>query len=175
MLSVILMVLCQPGANEVNYSLIQLGMTRQQVAAIDRQPPVAQVTDADRFSISSSLSSPLIRQEGELWRTGKRKLWVVFDEDQRATGKMIERDEVDLTSLPEQMSPLIWNVLRGEDHLWKYWCIVRLVSVMPVGVAEQFRSELRRIAEQPTAAERTEELDEAAQDALLSLWPSGLG
>jgi hypothetical protein len=80
-----------------------------------------------------------------------------------------------LAALPEQMAPLIWKVLRGDDHVWKYWCIVRLISAMPVGVAEQFRAELTRLAENPTAAERTEELNEVAQDALHELWPPGGG
>jgi len=46
---------------------------------------------------------------------------------------------------------------------------------MPTGIAEQFRLELTRLAEEPTAAERAEELDEVAGDALQSLWPSGGG
>jgi hypothetical protein len=78
-----------------------------------------------------------------------------------------------LASIPEQMSPLIWNVLRGDDHIWKYWCIVRLITVMPPGIAEQFRTELSRLAEKPTPSERAEELNEVAGDALQSLWPSG--
>jgi hypothetical protein len=78
-----------------------------------------------------------------------------------------------LASIPEQMSPLIWNVLRGDDYIWKYWCIVRLISIMPPGIAEQFRPELTRLAEKPTAAERAEELNEVAGDAMEPLWPSG--
>lgn len=80
-----------------------------------------------------------------------------------------------LSSLPEQMAPLIWGVLRGKDDIWKYWCIARLVSVMPRETAEQFHPELTRLAERPTSAEHLEELDEVAQDALRSLWPSGGG
>ncbi len=80
-----------------------------------------------------------------------------------------------LASLPEPMAPLIWSVLRGTDDIWKYWCIVRLISAMPPDIAEQFRGELKRLAEQPTRAEHLEELDEVAQDALRSLWPSGGG
>jgi hypothetical protein len=80
-----------------------------------------------------------------------------------------------LATLPEQMAPLIWKVLRGDDHTWKYWCIVRLISAMPVSVAEQFRTELTRLANEPTPAERNEELNEVAQDALRELWPSDAG
>jgi hypothetical protein len=95
MLAALLLSLCQPGANEVNLDRIQLGMTRQQVADIVRQTPVAKVTDADRFSLSFTMASHHIRQHGNLWRSGSCKLWVVFDEYQRVSGKMLEHDEVD--------------------------------------------------------------------------------
>ena len=78
-----------------------------------------------------------------------------------------------LATLPEPMAPLIWEVLRGDDYIWKYWCIVRLLSVMPTTIAGQFRAELRRLAEHPTPVERGEPLDEVAREALDALWPSG--
>jgi hypothetical protein len=78
-----------------------------------------------------------------------------------------------LATLPEQTAPLVWKILRGDDHIWKYWCIVRLIRTMPISIAEQFRPELTRIAQNPTPAERSEELDEVAQDALCVIWPSG--
>src|SRR5687768_275917 len=77
-----------------------------------------------------------------------------------------------LASLPEQMAPLIWDVLRGDDHVWKYHCIAGLIQLMPPDVAEQFRAELTRLAERPSAVERAEGLDEAAQDALHTIWPN---
>jgi hypothetical protein len=46
---------------------------------------------------------------------------------------------------------------------------------MPPDIAEQFRRELTRLAEQPTRAEHLEELDEVAQEALRVLWPSDGG
>lgn len=78
-----------------------------------------------------------------------------------------------LASLPEPVAPLVWEVLRGDDDLWKYWCIVRLISAMPAAVAEQFRAELTRLADRPAPAERSEELDEVARNALALLWPPG--
>ena len=78
-----------------------------------------------------------------------------------------------LASIPEAVAPHIWNVLRGDDLIWKYWCIVRLISTMPSHVAEQFRAELTRLSEQPAPREREEELDEVAAEALQSIWPSG--
>jgi hypothetical protein len=96
MLAVVLLVLFQPGANDVSYCRIQTGMTRQQVADIVRQPPVSKVTDADRYSVWFTMSSFEIRKEGSLWRAGTRKLWVAFDKDQRVRAKMLEYDQVDL-------------------------------------------------------------------------------
>lgn len=80
-----------------------------------------------------------------------------------------------LATLPEQMAPLIRDVLRGDDDIWKYWCIVRLISAMPPDIAEQFRAELTRLGNEPTPAERSEELNEVAQEALLQLWPQSDG
>jgi hypothetical protein len=78
-----------------------------------------------------------------------------------------------LKTLPEPMAPLISEVLRGDDDIWKYWCIVCLISSMPRDIAEQFRPELTRLAERPTDAERREELNEVAREALDTLWPPG--
>ena len=85
----------QGGANEVIYARIQFGMTRQEVQKIVRLPPVAKVTDADRFSLSFTMASDHMRQAGALWRSGERKLWIVFDKDQRVTGRMLDHDEAD--------------------------------------------------------------------------------
>ena len=100
MLAILFGLLSQPGATEANYARIEFGMTREQVAAIVRQPRVAKVTDADRFSVAFTITSHDIRQEGELWRTGSRKLWVVFDKDQRVKGKMLERDQWEFLRKP---------------------------------------------------------------------------
>ena len=98
MLTLVPLVLLSGGANEVTYSRVELGMTRQEVQRIVRVLQVAKVTDADRFSLSFTMASHQIRQEGELWRSGTRKLWVVFDKDQRVTGKMLDDDQVDPVS-----------------------------------------------------------------------------
>jgi hypothetical protein len=98
MLTLIPLVLLQGGANELTYGRIQLGMTRREVQNIVRIPPVTKVTDDDRFLQPFTMLSHHIRQKGELWRSGTRKLWVVFDKDQRVTAKMLEDDEVDPVS-----------------------------------------------------------------------------
>jgi hypothetical protein len=76
-----------------------------------------------------------------------------------------------LLTIPEAVAPLIQEVLEGEDHPWKYWCIVRLIGEMKPTIAEQFRFELLRLAETPSLAEAQNELNEVAKDALEKLWP----
>jgi hypothetical protein len=78
-----------------------------------------------------------------------------------------------LATLPEQMAPLIWKVLRSDDYIWKYWCIARLISSMSPDIAEQFRAELTRLAQEPTPKELTEVLNKVSQEALENIWPSG--
>src|SRR5512139_2295119 len=95
MIAVVLLILFQEGATYPNYARIELGMTRDQVAKIIRQAPVAKITDLDRHSSFSSTLSRSMRLEGELWRSGKLKLWLKFDTDNRLTGKMFEHDNED--------------------------------------------------------------------------------
>ena len=71
-----------------------------------------------------------------------------------------------LASVGEPLVPLIREVFRGSDDIWKYWCIDRLVMGFPPNLAEQFRPELQRFAFHPTSGERSEELDERARTAL---------
>jgi hypothetical protein len=95
MIAILFLVLFPEGATDVNFLKIKLGMSREQVVKIIRQQPVARPTDADRSSSLGgfTLSSARIRKDGELWRTGKTKLWLVFDKDQRVTGMMLEHGE----------------------------------------------------------------------------------
>ena len=76
-----------------------------------------------------------------------------------------------LLTIPQAVAPFIQEVLEGDDHPWKYWCIVRLISEMTPAVAEQYRIELFRLAVCPTLAEAQNELNEVAKDALQKLWP----
>ncbi len=76
-----------------------------------------------------------------------------------------------LLTIPQAVAPFIQEVLEGDDHQWKYWCIVRLIGEMTPAVAEQYRIELFRLAVCPTLAEAQNELNEVAKDALQKLWP----
>jgi hypothetical protein len=71
-----------------------------------------------------------------------------------------------LASVGEPVIPLIREVLRGSDDIWKYWCIDRVIMGFARELAEQFRPELQRLAIHPTSQERNEELDERATAAL---------
>jgi hypothetical protein len=71
-----------------DYNKILIGMTKEEVMQILGGPPVDNVTDADRYSRTFSMSSYHIREIGKLWRSGKLQIWVVFDENNQVTGKM---------------------------------------------------------------------------------------
>lgn len=71
-----------------------------------------------------------------------------------------------LASVGEPVAPLVWEVLRGNDADWKYWCIDQIIAGFPREVAEQFRGELQRLAFHATDAERLSELDERARAVL---------
>jgi Domain of unknown function (DUF5071) len=74
-----------------------------------------------------------------------------------------------LAAVGEPVIPLIHEVLRGNDDIWKYWCIDRLIMEFPRNLVEPFRAELRQFALQPTNEERIEGLDERAIAALQRL------
>ena len=93
MLPVCFLMLCPHVPLHANFHRIELGMTRQEVLQILRRPSVAKVTDADRFSIGFTATSHDIMQQGELWRSGTLRLWLVFDKDQRVIGKMRDYDQ----------------------------------------------------------------------------------
>ncbi|MFM9062194.1 MAG: DUF5071 domain-containing protein [Pirellula sp.] len=76
-----------------------------------------------------------------------------------------------LLTIPQAVAPFIQEVLQGDDHPWKYWCIARLIGEMTPTVAEQYRIELFRLAVCPTLTEAQNELNEVAKDALQKLWP----
>lgn len=67
-----------------------------------------------------------------------------------------------LASVGEPMVPLIRDVFRGNDDIWKYWCLVRVVMKMTREVVEQLRPDIERLVESPTKNERTEEVDDRA-------------
>lgn len=71
-----------------------------------------------------------------------------------------------LVSVGEPVFPFIREVFNGTDGAWKYWCIELFVRRLPRATAESFRADLQRLAYHPTAADRSEEVDEQAREAL---------
>jgi hypothetical protein len=71
-----------------------------------------------------------------------------------------------LVSIGEPVFPFVHEVFAGTDGIWKYWCIELFVRVLPRAEAEAFRSDLQRLADQPTADDRSEEVDERSRAAL---------
>ena len=71
-----------------------------------------------------------------------------------------------LLTFPNEIVPLIKDVLATNDDVWKYWCLECLVKKLPIELQMQFQSELIRIVETPTEGEKLEELDETAMEIL---------
>jgi hypothetical protein len=71
-----------------------------------------------------------------------------------------------LASLGSTLVPHIWNVMRSNDEIWKYWVITLLIRALPHDHAVQFRSELLRISSAPSPSEKSEELDQIAFEVL---------
>ncbi|MFT8320267.1 MAG: DUF5071 domain-containing protein [Bacillus sp. (in: firmicutes)] len=71
-----------------------------------------------------------------------------------------------LFTFPNELIPLIKNVLATNDYVWMYWCLEILVKRLPADVKKQVKSELIRLVEKPTAEEKLEELDVTALEIL---------
>lgn len=71
-----------------------------------------------------------------------------------------------LLTCPNEIVPLIKEVLATNDDVWKYWCLIILVKRLPEDLRMQFKKDLIRLAESPTAGEKLEELDEIAEEIL---------
>ncbi|WP_084780184.1 DUF5071 domain-containing protein [Bacillus massilinigeriensis] len=68
--------------------------------------------------------------------------------------------------LPNEIVPLIKDVLATNDDVWKYWCLEILVKRLPNELRKSFKGDLIRLIESPTAGEKLEELDEIALEIL---------
>ena len=67
-----------------------------------------------------------------------------------------------LLTYPDEIVPLIKDVLGTDDDVWKYWCLIKLVDKLPEKSKEFFKKDLIRLMERPTVGEKAEELDEIA-------------
>ena len=71
-----------------------------------------------------------------------------------------------LASIGAPIVPLIREVLEGNDDIWKYWCIDRVIMRFALVDVEQLRPDLERLAFHPTRHEKEQEVDERARAAL---------
>jgi len=90
-----------------------------------------------------------------------RELLEVLQDPNRPVAKVLAPF---LASIGAPLVPEIRRVLETDDHIWKYWLLTCLVTTPDV--ASALRSELTRLAEHPTPAEATEELDLVARQIL---------
>ena len=70
-----------------------------------------------------------------------------------------------LTTIGEPLIPHVVNILRTDDHIWKYWVLSSVVSESSV-MAKALSQELERLANTPTKEECEEDLPEIAKDIL---------
>jgi hypothetical protein len=88
-----------PGVTPENYGRIELGITRWQVMAIlgGLPVPAAKVSQYERAGLllgqPTTVSSMMVRRNGESWQSGYRRIWVEFDENDRVRGMMYEEVE----------------------------------------------------------------------------------
>lgn len=71
-----------------------------------------------------------------------------------------------LRSIGEPLAPYLVPILDGDDHVWKCWVILLLLTDAAPGLVGRFGPLLERIADHPTDEGRAEELDQVAAVAL---------
>ena len=74
-----------------------------------------------------------------------------------------------LLTCPNEIVPLIQEVLSTNDDVWKYWCLECLVKKLPAEVKLKLKQDLVRIAETPLPGENLEGLDNTANEILRTI------
>ncbi|MBB6409431.1 DUF5071 domain-containing protein [Mesorhizobium sangaii] len=74
-----------------------------------------------------------------------------------------------LSTLGRPIIEPVLRVLRGDDPTFKYFCLVTIVSALPVDVLKALESDLRRLAVNPSRWDKAEGVHEEAEAALLRL------
>lgn len=70
-----------------------------------------------------------------------------------------------LSSLGAPVAPALRPVLGGDDTMWTYWVIVAVITPS-AALTEALLPELHLLATHPTPAQRTDEVDQVAQELL---------
>jgi Domain of unknown function (DUF5071) len=71
-----------------------------------------------------------------------------------------------LVKIGKPVVPLLLEVLRGDDAVWKYWCLERVVRRLPSDVVADLRPDLERLAQYPSDSDRQEEVNLSANSLL---------
>ena len=71
-----------------------------------------------------------------------------------------------LTRAGLEIVPPLRQILASNDSIWKYWILTALVPSLRREVREALRSEITRIADNPTIDEKAEEVDVKAKEVL---------
>ncbi|MFJ7667549.1 DUF5071 domain-containing protein [Lysinibacillus sp. NPDC097195] len=74
-----------------------------------------------------------------------------------------------LRTFPNEIIPYVLDILSSDDDNWKWYVLHFLVIELPKESRGQFQEYLTRVAENPTANELAEELDEIAKQILETL------
>lgn len=74
-----------------------------------------------------------------------------------------------LAEIGSPMVPHVLPILRGDDSLWKYWVLVKLVPRFGSATRRLLAEECARIASHPTREETEEEVHLAARNILSSM------
>lgn len=74
-----------------------------------------------------------------------------------------------LLTVPKDIIPLIQRVFKTTDEIWKYWCLEVLVKRLSDEDKKSLQEDLLRLAENPTANEKYEEVDGLAKEILQSM------
>ena len=71
-----------------------------------------------------------------------------------------------LVKIEKPVVPLLLEVLKGDDAIWKYWCLELVVRRLPFDVVAALYPELQRLAQCPSDSDRQEEVDVSANSLL---------
>ena len=71
-----------------------------------------------------------------------------------------------LVKIGKPVVPLILEVLKGDDAIWKYWCLECVVRRLPSDAVADLRPELERLAQYPSDSDRQEEVNVSARSLL---------
>jgi len=71
-----------------------------------------------------------------------------------------------LARWPQEVLPAVSSILRGDDPIWKYWCIRLLVNALQPQFIQLLKPELETLLLNPSPPEELEGVNLAAQEAL---------